>query len=105
MQEHAWKALVLDHYCPCTVYVSFTLLKLVRKFLPYFITLLFAVFGHCISCWAGNTDKTLKRVMNNVIRRAGSIVGESLSSVDSVYECRVRAKLSSLSLLTLIIVF
>ena len=62
----------------------------------FYNSIICSVWTYCITCWGGNANKTITKVLDDIIKRASKIVRKSLPSVASVYENRVRSKLLSM---------
>ena len=55
-----------------------------------------SVWRYCLICWGGNISSCDKVRLDRVIREAGRIVGESLHTVDAVYDKEVETKLKKI---------
>ena len=62
----------------------------------FYNSILCSVWTYCLLCWVGNTDKCHIKVLDDIIKRVGRILGENLPSVNEVYLKNASVKLQSL---------
>ncbi|KAJ8047183.1 hypothetical protein HOLleu_06114 [Holothuria leucospilota] len=62
----------------------------------FYSSILSSVWTYCLICWAGNTDKSHIKVLDDIIKRVGRILGENLPSVYTVYLKHAGVKLQSI---------
>ena len=54
---------------------------------------IYGVWRYCLITWGGNVTKADKERIDGIIRKAGGIIGEPQTTVDSVYDCLLQSKL------------
>ena len=54
---------------------------------------IYGVWRYCLITWGRNVTKADKERIDGIIRKAGGIIGEPQTTVDSVYDCLLQSKL------------
>lgn len=62
----------------------------------FYQSIVFSVLFYAVVCWGGNARKRDIQKLNRLIRKAGSVVGLSLDSVEKVVEQRTLAKIRAI---------
>ena len=53
-----------------------------------------SVLSYCIVCWGGNIPKQEKARLDKIIKKAGTVIGNTQRQVDLIYHDRLKNKLN-----------